>query len=49
MRLGDGHTHHMRQPAPQEEVALCEPAVFLLLLLVVQTPVGTLVQVVVLM
>jgi hypothetical protein len=29
MHLGDDHTHHMRLPLPQEEVALCEPVVFL--------------------
>jgi hypothetical protein len=41
--------HHMRLPAPQAVMALYEPAAFLLLLLDVQTPVDTLVLVVVLM
>jgi hypothetical protein len=49
MHLGDDHTHHMRQPAPQAEVALCEPAVFLLLPLDVQTPADMPVLVAVLM
>jgi hypothetical protein len=49
MHLGDGHIHHMRQPAPQAEVALCEPVAFPLLLPAVQTPVDTLALVVVLM
>jgi hypothetical protein len=40
MHLGDDHTHHMRQPAPQVAMALCEPAAFLLLLLDVQTLAG---------
>jgi hypothetical protein len=47
MHLGDDHIHHMRLPAPQAEVALCEPAVFPLSPQDVQTPVDTLVQVVV--
>jgi hypothetical protein len=49
MHLGDDHTHHMRQPAPQAEVALCEPVEFLLSPLAVQTLVDMLVLVVVLM
>jgi hypothetical protein len=49
MHLGEDHTHHMRPPAPQAAMALCEPVVFLLLPLDVQTPVDTLVLVVVLM
>jgi hypothetical protein len=43
------HTHHMRPPAPQAAMALCEPVVFLLLPLDAQTPADTLVLVVVLM
>jgi hypothetical protein len=49
MHPGDDRTHHTRLPAPQEEVALCEPAVFPLLLPAVQTPVDMPVLVAVLM
>jgi hypothetical protein len=49
MHPGDDHIHHMRLQAPQAAMALYEPVAFLLLLLDVQTPVDTLVLVVVLM
>jgi hypothetical protein len=38
MRHGADHILHMRPPLPQAEVALCEPAAFLLLPLDAQTP-----------
>jgi hypothetical protein len=45
MHPGDDHTDHMRQPVPQAAMALCEPVVFLLSPLAVQTPADMLVLV----